>query len=243
MLARPGEMSFSVWKYGATVSTIAPSVDRRAPARPVTHLLIIMNTLNPSRIAGLLVAIGLSFWAQATLAEGDADAGAEIGYTCMGCHGIEGYRNAYPSFRVPRLGGQKSAYVRDALLAYRAGTRPHPTMQAQASSLTDADIDNIVAWLATFGEAQDTTTAEQVAGLPAAQICATCHGVQGAAVQPTPPTLAGQHEDYLVHALNQYKDGTRGGNVMTAFAATLTDADMAAIAKFYARQDGVKTLE
>jgi cytochrome c553 len=207
------------------------------------YLLAIMNTLNSSRLAGLIVAIAWSAWSPSALAEGDAAAGADIGYTCKGCHGIEGYRNAYPSFRVPRLGGQKSAYVREALLAYRAGTRPHPTMQAQASSLTDDDIDNIVAWLATFGAAEDTTTAEQVAGFQAAQICATCHGVDGAAVQPTPPTLAGQHEDYLVHALNSYKDGTRGGNVMTAFAATLTDADMAAIAKFYARQDGVKTLK
>ena len=39
-------------------------------------------------------------------AEGDAAAGAAIGYSCLGCHGIEGYRNAYPSFRVPKLGGQ-----------------------------------------------------------------------------------------------------------------------------------------
>lgn len=196
-----------------------------------------------SRLTGLLIAMACSTWTPSALAQGDAADGAETGYTCMGCHGIEGYRNAYPSFRVPRIGGQKSAYVREALLAYRAGTRPHPTMQAQASSLTDDDIDNIVAWLATYGEAQDTTTAEQVAGLEAAQICATCHGVDGAAVQPAPPTLAGQHEDYLLHALNRYKDGTRGGNVMTAFAATLSDADMKTIAKFYASQDGVKTLK
>lgn len=224
-----------------TVSTIAPSVDRRAPARPVNHLLVIMNTLTSTRLAGLLAL--LSLWGAPALAEGDAAAGADMGYTCMGCHGIEGYRNAYPSFRVPRLGGQKSGYLKTALLAYRDGARPHPTMQAQASSLSDDDIDNIVAWLTTFGEAEDTTTAEQVAGLEAAQICATCHGVAGASVTPTPPTLAGQHEDYLVHALNQYQDGTRGGNVMSAFAATLTEADMRAIARFYARQDGVKTLK
>lgn len=176
-------------------------------------------------------------------AEGDAEAGRELGYTCLGCHGIEGYRNAYPSFRVPRLGGQKAEYLETSLVAYRAGTRPHPTMRAQAASLTDDDIDNLVAWIATFGEAQDTATAEQVAGVEAAQICVTCHGADGAAVMPVPPVLAGQHEDYLVYALQQYRDGARGNNVMTAFATTLSDADMKLIAAFYASQDGVVTLD
>ena len=142
-----------------------------------------------------------------------------------------------------RLGGQNTEYLETALKAYRDGTRPHPTMQAQASSITDADIDNLVAWLGTFGKAEKVATAEQVAGVAAAQICVTCHGVAGENVQPAPPTLAGQHEDYLVHALNQYKDGTRSGNVMNAFAATLGDADIEMLAKFYASQDGVETLD
>jgi len=47
----------------------------------------------------------------------------------------------------------------------------------------------------------------------------------------------------LVHALQQYQDGTRSGNVMTASAATLTEADMALIAGFYALQEGVETLD
>ena len=106
-----------------------------------------------------------------------------------------------------------------------------------------ADVDNLVAWLAGYGEATDNVTAEQVAGVPAAQICVTCHGVDGASVKPAPPTLSGQQEDYLVHALNGYKDGARSGSVMSAFAATLTDADIKLIAGFYASQDGVKTLD
>ena len=43
--------------------------------------------------------------------EGDPRAGKPLAYTCLGCHGIEGYRNAYPSYRVPKLGGQKAAYL------------------------------------------------------------------------------------------------------------------------------------
>ena len=180
---------------------------------------------------------------QARWIEGDVEQGRKLGFTCLGCHGIDGYRNAYPSFRVPKLGGQKSEYVRMALNAYREGTRPHPTMQAQASSLTDEDIENLVAWIASYGEAEHVATAEQVAGVDAAQICVTCHGVAGAAVQPAPPILAGQHADYLEYALNQYKKGARSGNVMNAFAATLSDADIKLLASYYASQDGLDTLD
>ena len=70
-----------------------------------------------------------------------------IGYSCLGCHGIEGYRNAYPSYRVPKLGGQKAAYLVIALRGYRAGTRKHPTMSAQASSLSDQQIEDVAAYL------------------------------------------------------------------------------------------------
>jgi cytochrome c553 len=159
----------------------------------------------------------------------------------MGCHGIEGYRNAYPSFRVPKLGGQKSAYIKSALLAYRAGNRLHPTMQAQGGSLSDADIDSLVAWFEAMAPASDQVVADDVAGLAPATVCVTCHGVAGAGVAPQPPVLSGQHEEYLVHALQQYKEGKRTGNIMAAFAANLSDEDMAKLAAFYAARSGLYT--
>lgn len=182
-------------------------------------------------------------WSPAADAQGNAERGRQLGFTCLGCHGIEGYRNAYPSYRVPRLGGQNREYMETALRAYRDGTRPHPTMQAQASSLTDADIDDLLSWLETTGAVQDQATAEQVAGLDAAAVCVTCHGANGEGVAPKPPTLAGQHAEYLEHALRQYKDGTRSGNVMVAFAANLSDAEIKVLSDFYAGMDGLKTLE
>ena len=90
-------------------------------------------------------------FAQPAAAEGDPEAGKEIGYTCLGCHGIEGYRNAYPSFRVPKLGGQKAGYIEIALKGYRDGTRKHPTMVAQATSLSDQEIADVSAYLASIG--------------------------------------------------------------------------------------------
>ncbi len=81
-------------------------------------------------------------------AEGDVEAGRIKASTCMGCHGISHYRNVYPTFHVPKLGGQHATYIEAALKAYRSGQRSHPTMQGQASSLTDQDIADIAAFLA-----------------------------------------------------------------------------------------------
>ncbi len=181
--------------------------------------------------------------AQSAAAAGDAEQGKELGFTCMGCHGIAGYRNAYPSFRVPKLGGQQGAYVEAALRAYRDGTRPHPTMKAQASSLTDQDIDNLIAWIVSSGDIRDTATAESAARVAPAAACIACHGADGEGVIPQPPTLAGQEADYLEYTLHQYKDGTRSGTVMSAFTASLSEADIALLAKFYSSQDGLQTLQ
>ena len=68
---------------------------------------------------------------------------------CEGCHGIEGWRTAFPEvYRVPRLGGQHEAYLVSALKQYRAGDRSHPPMRAIAGSLSDADIANLAAYYA-----------------------------------------------------------------------------------------------
>lgn len=80
---------------------------------------------------------------------GNADTGRTLTYTCQGCHGIVGYKNAYPSFKVPKIGGQSADYLANALIEYRTGNRKHPTMQAQAQSFSDQDIADIAAFLST----------------------------------------------------------------------------------------------
>jgi len=187
--------------------------------------------------------IAMMIFAVPAAAEGDAEQGKQLGFTCMGCHGIEGYRNAYPSFRVPRLGGQQGAYIEAALRAYREGTRPHPTMQAHAAALTDQDIENLVAWITSVGDAKDSATTEAAAGVSPAAACVACHGADGEGVVPQPPTLAGQQADYIEYTLQQYKDGSRSGTVMSAFTASLSDADIALLAKFYSSQVGLTTLQ
>ena len=81
---------------------------------------------------------------------GDAENGRMLTYTCQGCHGIAGYKNAYPSYHVPKIGGQSAGYLVNALTEYQKGTRKHPTMQAQAQSFSEQDIADIAAFLSTL---------------------------------------------------------------------------------------------
>lgn len=79
--------------------------------------------------------------------KGDPERGRILFNSCVGCHGIPGYRTAYPFYRVPKLGGQNYAYIVSALKAYASGKREHPTMNAQASSLSLNDIRDLAAFL------------------------------------------------------------------------------------------------
>ncbi len=181
----------------------------------------------------------LSLFAGAAFADGNPEAGQTIGYSCLGCHGIEGYRNAYPSFRVPKLGGQSAAYLAIALRGYRDGTRAHPTMVAQATSLTDQQIEDVAAYLASLADAPEGAAAPPA--IPQTATCVACHGQNGIGLSPAWPTIAGQHEDYIVHALKQYRDGGRKDPVMMPMAASLTDQDIKVLAEYYSSLEGLVT--
>lgn len=88
--------------------------------------------------------------ATATPTAGIAATGKQLSFTCQGCHGVEGYKNVYPSYHVPKIGGQSPQYLVNALTAYKQGKRKHPTMQAQAESFSDQDIADIAAFLSSL---------------------------------------------------------------------------------------------
>ena len=81
---------------------------------------------------------------------GNAQNGRTLSYTCQGCHGLTGYKNAYPSYHVPRIGGQSAEYLAQALTEYKKGNRKHPTMQAQSESFSDQDIADLSAYLSSL---------------------------------------------------------------------------------------------
>jgi len=95
----------------------------------------------------VLAALATAF-ATSVSAAGDVEAGRIKANTCMGCHGIPNYTNAYPTYRVPKLGGQHPEYIKAALKDYRDGKRQHTTMHAQGLSLSDQDIEDIAAYIA-----------------------------------------------------------------------------------------------
>ncbi len=95
-----------------------------------------------------LVSALLGLTVQPALSEGDADAGRRKAETCLGCHASPTAQNVYPTYRIPKVGGQHATYVVSALKDYRDGVRPHPTMHANAWSLSDQDIEDIAAFFA-----------------------------------------------------------------------------------------------
>jgi cytochrome c553 len=101
------------------------------------------NAIVMGAAALMAVANGLA------LADGDAAAGQKKTAMCQGCHGIPGYKTAFPSvYNVPKLGGQHAAYIVKALQGYKSGERSHPSMRAIAAGLTDQDMADLGAYYA-----------------------------------------------------------------------------------------------
>src|SRR6185437_3824303 len=114
-------------------------------------VLVGMISMTRLHMLGLVVATAL-FAAASAHAEGDKAAGRKLVYTCAGCHGVPGYTNAYPQYPVPKIAGQNEQYIVNALHGYQSGDRKHPTMDAQAESLSDTDIQDIAAYLSSLAK-------------------------------------------------------------------------------------------
>ncbi len=196
-------------------------------------------------ILGLLSALGAYHaMAQTTDDQGpDLDAGKSRFHPCAGCHAIPGYANAYPTYHVPRLAGQKASYVVDALTAYQNGQRQHPSMQANSADLSPEDMANIGAYLESLGgeaaEKSPRIRGNVSAGQRKSAVCQSCHGADGVGITPQWPNLAGQYEDYLRRSLHAYKSGARQNAIMNGFASGLSDQDIADLAAYYASRDRV----
>ena len=98
-------------------------------------------------IAAFAAILPLAVAAQTPPAPGDPNKGVQRVGMCQGCHGIVGWRTAFPEvYRVPKLSGQNPQYIVAALRQYKSGDRGHPSMRAIAASLTDDDMANIAAY-------------------------------------------------------------------------------------------------
>ena len=107
--------------------------------------ILLIAALASALVAGIAAA-------QGGAPAGDAAKGREKVQMCQGCHGIDGWRTAFPEvYRVPKIAGQHPAYLVAALKAYKSGDRKHPSMVAIAASLSDQDMANLAAYYAQSG--------------------------------------------------------------------------------------------
>ena len=184
--------------------------------------------------------------------EGDLENGQRlVGEICSGCHGADGISTT-PAF--PRIGGQVEEYLKIQTWLFKAGIRPSPVMAPVAAALSDQEIADAAAYLASVtatGEpfpAQDQAAAESGAavfhqgnvesGLVA---CAVCHGRDGGGVEATGiPRIAGQSPSYLTSMLNTFAMvpdfGDAYPNAMHIVASALSEEEMGAVVAFLSSQ-------
>ncbi len=186
-----------------------------------------MYTLKHSfSVAVLLVCC----FGTASVFAADMAAGEQKAAACMGCHGPKGKSS---SAQWPNLAAQQGLYLVNQLKAFKAGTRHNPMMQPMAANLSEDDINNLAAYYSSqpaVSAGSDATLAK--AGQPKAAMCLGCHG-SSAEGNGQFPRLAGQHPNYLVKQLSNFKEGERKNGHMQAIAGTLSDEDMKALAAYF----------
>lgn len=192
-----------------------------------------------------VMGVAMLAGASVSMAAGDAAAGKVKFFTCKGCHSIPGYTNAYPSYHVPKIGGQYEPYLVSALKAYKEGSRKHSSMQGNAGSMSDQDMADLAAFLAGIeAKGQEgPVTGDTKAGKQLAGKCASCHGEDGNAPAPNFPRLAGQYESYLVKAIQDYQSGKRNNPVMQSMVQGLSEDDIENLSAWYASQVGLSVVD
>ncbi len=165
-------------------------------------------------------------------AAGDQSAGKSAAAACAGCHGDNGVSR---SPAVPSLAGQDAQYVAVALLAYKNGARSDEIMTSPAAGLDEAAAKNLAAFYANQ-QPQPPNVHKPLTVAEWVQRCDRCHGVSGNSTDPRLPALAAQRMDYLAKVLQAYRSGERKSAQMAAMSELLTEADVEALAAYYARQ-------
>jgi len=155
--------------------------------------------------------------------------------SCAGCHGAGG-NSQIPG--MPNLTAQAPEYFVSAMKAYQSGGRPGSIMTGFAASIDAASLQNMALYYA-LQEPRRTSaggSGDVEGGRSAAQACSGCHGADGNVTAADMPTLAGQDASYLATSLRAYAEGQRDHAQMVTASAELGDADIEAIASFYAQQ-------
>lgn len=214
-----------------------------------------MNRALPSFVKFVSIAL-LAVSSAASAAEGNAPADAAKGSTlyasgdasrgvmaCVACHGAAG--NSTITLN-PKLAGQHEAYLQKQLHDFKGPGRNNAVMTGIAKAMTDDDIRNVAAYLATQkpapGAAKNKDTIEWGkkifrAGIAEKNVpaCAGCHSPNGAGIPAQYPRLAGQHQDYSVAQLTNFRTGARANSAqMTVIGKRMSDDEMKAVSDYMA---------
>lgn len=116
--------------------------------------------------------------------------------------------------------------------------KPHLSRAGSFAHAALAALVSLGAWTALPGHAAEAAKPpfkpDMARAQKVAEPCAACHTADGSRGAPANPILQGQHADYLVKQLTEFKSGKRKNAVMQGMAATLSDEDMKHVAAFYA---------
>jgi len=191
------------------------------------------------RAAAILLALA------AAPAAADAERARELASTlCVACHGVDG-NSVSPAF--PKLAGLQPEYLAKQLVEYVDGRRTSDSMTPIVASISREDITPLALYFAAQkpspGQPGDARLAEQgrrlfVDGNPDAGVpaCMGCHLEDGSG-NPRYPRLAGQHREYVLEQMRQFREGARTndrGRVMRTLASRMTEAEMKAVAEYIA---------
>ena len=177
---------------------------------------------------------------EALYANGDASRGI---VACVSCHGVAG--NSTISVN-PKLAGQHEAYIAKQLDNFKGPDRNNPVMTTFAKLMTAEDMNNVARYLSSQkakpGAAKNKEIVElgkQIyrGGIAEKNVpaCAGCHSPNGAGIPAQFPRLAGQHQDYTVAQLANFRTGTRKNSVqMTTISKRMSDDEIKAVSDYVA---------
>lgn len=192
----------------------------------------------------LVSILAVSLFASAAHAAGDAKAGESKAQACAACHGANG-NSTVANF--PKLAGQSAGYIVKQLADFKKGqTRSNPIMAGQVANLSEQDMEDLGAYYAkqsaSMGQADKKLAAfgeklyrggNMEKGLTA---CIACHGPTGTGNPAAKfPLLSGQHTDYLVKSLKDFRDGNRSNDpngMMRDIAGKMSDNEIMAVASY-----------
>lgn len=157
---------------------------------------------------------------------------------CAACHGAQG-NSQIPS--IPSLAGQPKTFIENQLVLIREGIRDVPQMKGLLDKVTDEEFTVLANYFAAQIPVKATPSAVNNATYLRGQdtakkmLCGTCH-LPNYVGQNQIPRLAGQHEEFLVLSIKQFRDGNSPGRDtnMTAAVMGMKDSDIADVAHYLA---------